>query len=52
MKLEISAVVNGQKVVASVESDDKEQCCLLRRTLCTALCNQVDALTELTIKEG
>ena len=52
MKLEITAVINDQKVLVTVESDDKDQCCLLRRTLCTALCNQVEALSLLEIKEG
>ncbi len=52
MKLEITAVVKDQKIIVTVESDDTDQCCLVRRTLCTALCNQVDALTLIEIKEG
>ncbi len=52
MKLEIIAVISDQKVIITVESDNEAQCCLLRRTICTALSNQVDALTLLEIKEG
>ncbi len=52
MKLDILAVIKDQKVIVTIESDNDEQCCLLRRTLCTALSNQVESLTLLEIKEG